>query len=138
MQLHIGALRSVNSQYRERAGANTGFDVMDDYLVARQVNRCWIAQKEGGLPKTILYPLNGQQFQVLAAAAASFPKEGSRGHVQLGSAWWHNDHKEGIEANFWPLPSKACCPILWACLPTPVPSFPTPDTITSAGCSVLL
>ena len=111
MQLHIGALRSVNGQYRQRVGANTGFDVMDDYLVARQVNRLLNqAQQEGGLPKTILYPLNGQQFQVLAAAAASFPKEGTRGHVQLGSAWWHNDHKEGIEGQLLAIAQQGLLP----------------------------
>lgn len=99
MQLHIGAARNVNSRMLRAVGRDAGFDIMWDASSAPALLRFFDRlDSEGALPKVILYPLNGKDFEVYAAIAASFPQQGVAGRMQLGSAWWHNDHKEGIYA----------------------------------------
>src|SRR5690606_39708125 len=53
-------------------------------------------EKEEALPKTILYSLNPAQNHLLATIMGSFQGGGVPGKMQLGSAWWFNDTKEGM------------------------------------------
>ena len=50
------------------------------------------------MPKTILYNLNPADNHVFAAMTGCFQDGSVPGKVQLGSAWWFLDQKEGIEA----------------------------------------
>jgi glucuronate isomerase len=52
--------------------------------------------KEGALPKTILYTLNPADNAVFASITGSYSEDGVQGKVQLVPAWWYNDHYEGI------------------------------------------
>lgn len=96
MQLHIHAYRNTNSAMFEQLGPDTGYDGVNDLSLTiplqRLLNR---AEKEGKLPKTILYSLNPNDFFVLATLMGSFQKN-TPGKLQLGSGWWYNDTRAGM------------------------------------------
>lgn len=100
MQLHIGAIRNNSHRMIERLGTDTGFDSLNDFNYAAQLAALLNAMDvTRELPKTILYYLNPKDAEMLAAMAGNFQsnEEGIRGKVQLGSAWWFCDHKNGME-----------------------------------------
>ncbi len=96
MQLHIHAYRNTNTAMFEQLGPDTGYDAVNDLSLTiplqRLLNR---AEKEGKLPKTILYSLNPNDFFVLATLMGSFQKN-TPGKLQLGSGWWYNDTRAGM------------------------------------------
>jgi glucuronate isomerase len=97
MQLHIGALRSINGEALARLGPNTGFDVIHDHPVSAKLSRLLDEMhRRGGLPKTILYSLNPKDYYPLATIMGSFQSE-IPGKMQLGSAWWFLDSRDGME-----------------------------------------
>ncbi|MBO1510175.1 glucuronate isomerase [Metabacillus bambusae] len=97
MQLHINALRNNNSRMLGELGPDTGYDSMNDDLVAKPL--CQFLDRlesENALPKTILYSLNPRDNNVLASLIGSFQGGGIRGKMQFGTAWWYNDQKDGM------------------------------------------
>jgi glucuronate isomerase len=97
-QLHMGAVRDVNSNFFALLGPNTGFDVIGDFSLVRPLVRYLDSLEAGGsLPKTILYSVNPADNAALAVISGSFPLENVRGRMQLGAAWWFNDQKQGME-----------------------------------------
>ena len=97
MQLHLGALRDTNSRMLARLGPASGFDSIGDVAFAESLARFLDAlDRDGELPKTILYGLNPRDNEMLATLAGSFPGDGVAAKVQLGSAWWFNDQQDGI------------------------------------------
>jgi glucuronate isomerase len=99
MQLHIGALRSVNSKMFKLLGPDTGFDSVNDGLIAGPLAQFFdTLEAEGRLPRTILYSLNENDNEVLATMIGNFQGGGIPGKMQLGSGWWYNDQKDGMEA----------------------------------------
>jgi glucuronate isomerase len=97
MQLHFGALRNPNSRMMVALGPNTGFDAAGDRRLAEHLARFLDVLEAGGrLPATILYSLNPKDYYVLGALMGSF-QGGIPGKMQLGSAWWFNDHRDGME-----------------------------------------
>lgn len=100
MQFHIGAIRSNSSRMFEKLGADTGFDSQNDFNYAPQLAALLNAMDETNeLPKSILYYLNPKDAEMLATMAGNFQGNDShiRGKIQLGSAWWFCDHKNGME-----------------------------------------
>ncbi len=98
MQLHLGALRNVNSRMYEKLGPDTGYDTMADGPAAEPLNRFLdILQREDSLPKTIIYTLNPQYNDLISTAAGCFQGGGIPGKIQFGSGWWFNDQKDGME-----------------------------------------
>ena len=97
-QLHVGALRSVNSRALRELGPNTGFDTIGDApQVASLCAYLDLLDREDSLPKMILYNLNPADNCAFAAAVGNFQDGSIAGKIQLGSAWWFLDQKEGIE-----------------------------------------
>jgi glucuronate isomerase len=97
MQLHLSALRSINSVALGRLGPNTGFDVIHDHPAAAKLARLLDEMnRRGGLPKTIFYSLNPKDYYPLATIMGSFQSE-IPGKMQLGSAWWFLDSRDGME-----------------------------------------
>jgi glucuronate isomerase len=97
MQLHFGALRSANSRMLAALGPNTGFDAVHDHPLAEKLARFLdVLDSRGTLPATILYSLNPKDYYVLGTLMGSF-QGGIPGKIQLGSAWWFNDHRDGME-----------------------------------------
>lgn len=99
MQLHMGAIRNNNTKMFNKLGADTGFDSIHDYAVAENLSKLMDSlEKEDALPKTILYSLNPKDNYVLATMLGNFQKAPVAGKIQLGSGWWFNDQRDGMEA----------------------------------------
>lgn len=99
MQYHINANRNNNGRMLAELGPDTGYDAMNDSPLAYALTRLLDAlENKSALPKTILYSLNPTQNHLLATIMGSFQGGGVPGKMQLGSAWWFNDTKEGMIA----------------------------------------
>ena len=97
LQLHIGAYRNTNTKMFEKIGADTGYDIMNDFNIVEPLTQILNAMElRDGLPKTILYTLNSKDNLVLSSMPHSFTEGGIPGKIQFGPAWWFCDHKEGI------------------------------------------
>lgn len=99
MQLHIGAMRNNSSRMFALKGADHGYDSLADFNYAEELSSLLDAMDcEDLLPKTILYYLNEKDCEMLAGIAGDFQgnESGIRGKVQLGAAWWFNDHYSGM------------------------------------------
>ncbi len=100
MQMHIGALRNVNGVMFEKLGADTGFDACDDLASVRGIAQILGAMDRAGqMPRVMLYPINGAQFEPLAVLAAAFCG-GIKAKVSMGAPWWFNDQVHGIRRQF--------------------------------------
>jgi glucuronate isomerase len=97
-QLHLGALRSVNTRQFRELGPDTGFDNIGDRPQAERLCAYLdLLDKERALPQMILYNLNPSDDYVFASAAGSFQEGPIAGKIQFGSGWWFLDQKEGME-----------------------------------------
>jgi len=97
MQLHMSALRNVNSRGFAAFGPDTGFDSVGDSLpIARLAALLDAMDREGALPRFILYSLNPVHNAALAALIGAFGQSGVPGRAQFGSAWWFNDTIGGM------------------------------------------
>jgi glucuronate isomerase len=97
-QLHLGAQRNNNTRLFRLLGPDKGFDSIGDWPqaapLAAFLNRL---DREGSLPRMILYNLNPADNHVFAAMLGNFQDGSIPGKLQLGSAWWFLDQKDGIE-----------------------------------------
>ena len=97
-QLHLGALRNNNTRLLERLGPDTGFDCIGDFPQAEALVRYLDSlEREGRLPKIIVYNSNPVDNYVFASIVGSFQDGSVPGKMQFGSGWWFLDQKEGIE-----------------------------------------
>ncbi|UJF34750.1 glucuronate isomerase [Paenibacillus hexagrammi] len=97
MQYHINASRNNNAHMFKLIGPDTGYDSINDSSVAAGLTGLLseLALNET-LPRTILYSLNQKDNDILATLMGSFQGDGIPGKMQLGSAWWFNDTKDGM------------------------------------------
>ena len=96
-QLHLGALRGVNSRMRKLLGADTGFDSIDDRPQAANLAVLMDAMdSEGGLPQMVLYNLNPAANYAFATMCGNFQEGPVAGKIQFGSGWWFLDQQEGM------------------------------------------
>lgn len=96
-QFHLGALRNVNTRWLRQLGPDAGFDTIADALPIRPVAEFLDElDRTEELAKTILYNLDPNQYEAFAALIGAFQGGRVSGRVQLGSAWWFNDQREGI------------------------------------------
>lgn len=96
-QIHLGALRRVNSRMTAEVGPDTGFDSIGDSPQAGALSRYLDRlNSDGALPKTILYNLNPADNYCLAAMAGNFQDGEIPGKMQFGSGWWFLDQREGM------------------------------------------
>lgn len=97
MQLHIGCQRNNNRRMFNTLGPDTGFDTIGDKLIAEPLAKLMDAlEYDGLLPKTILYPLNPRDNEVIGSLIGCYQGEGIPGKIQFGSGWWFNDQKDGM------------------------------------------
>jgi glucuronate isomerase len=98
MQLHLGALRNVNSRARSVLGPDTGFDTIGGApqltALAKFLDKL---EQSDSLPRTILYNSNPVENYAFATLVGGFSAENLPGKVQFGSGWWFLDQKEGME-----------------------------------------
>ena len=97
MQYHINAIRNANKPMLAEVGPDSGFDSMGTQAdIASQImDLLTDMQNENGIPKTILYSLNPNDWKQLATGMGDFYGEGVQ-KMQLGAAWWFNDTREGM------------------------------------------
>jgi glucuronate isomerase len=97
LQLHMGAQRYTSTRLRNLAGAAGGYAAIGSGCdMAGLASLLDAMEKEGALPKLILYPLNPMDYTPLASITGSYAEDGIPGKIQLGPAWWYNDHFAGI------------------------------------------
>ena len=98
MQLHLGSIRNNSRRYFKGIGVDSGFDSMGNW---QQTNRliAFLSQLEANniLPKIVVYNLNPNESESICCALQSFQTNAATpGSIQYGAAWWHLDHKRGM------------------------------------------
>ena len=97
MQLHYGCRRDNNPTMFRKMGPDTGFDCVDNTAPSTQTAAFLGALQEAGtLPKTILYSLNTNDNAAIDSILGCFQSDEAVGKIQHGSAWWFNDHFDGM------------------------------------------
>lgn len=99
-QYHIGALRNNSKSMLKQIGPDTGYDAIEDEVYMSKLSGLLGALDETNeLPKTILYCLNPRDNYALTVLSGCFQKEGVKGRVQVGTAWWFLDQQDGMKQN---------------------------------------
>ncbi len=97
MQLHYGCRRDNNPVMFRTMGPDTGFDCVDNYAPSSQTAAfLGVLEETGRLPKTILYSLNTNDNAAIDTILGCFQNDTAVGRIQHGSAWWFNDHFDGM------------------------------------------
>ena len=98
-QLHLGALRSVNSQALRQIGPDSGYDTVGDFPQTGPLCAYLdLLSRENALPRMILYNVNPADTFSFATLIGCFQSGDQPGKLQYGSAWWFLDQKDGITA----------------------------------------
>ncbi|MFA6689563.1 MAG: glucuronate isomerase [Sphaerochaetaceae bacterium] len=97
MQLHFASIRDNNSRMFKLLGPDTGYDASHDLPMSQNLSALLNTMSmDNALPKTILYTLNPKDYYPLATLMGCY-QDGIPGKMQLGSAWWFCDHRDGME-----------------------------------------
>lgn len=97
MQLHYGCRRDNNHTMYDKLGPDTGYDCIDNYAPSSQTSAFLGAlEATGELPQTVLYSLNPNDNEAIDTICGCFQNEDAVSKVQHGSAWWFNDHFQGM------------------------------------------
>ena len=97
MQYHINATWNNNSKMLNLLGPDTGFNSINDSNLAPNLSKLLnAANKSNELPRTILYSANPSDNYVLGTLIGCFQDSSVPGKLQLGSAWWFNNQRDGI------------------------------------------
>jgi glucuronate isomerase len=97
MQLHYGCRRDNNGPMFRKMGPDTGFDCVDNGASSNDTAAFLGALAEADiLPKTILYSLNTNDNAAIDTILGCFQRDEAVGYIQHGSAWWFNDHFDGM------------------------------------------
>jgi len=96
-QLHLGAMRNNNTRMMSILGPDSGYDSIGDFEQGRSLVRLLDKLDQSGhLGKTIIYCLNPRDNELIASIIGCFQDGSVPGKIQMGSAWWFNDHKDGM------------------------------------------
>ena len=78
-------------------GVDTGWDSIGDFSQAKQLSKFLDRlDSTGQLAKTILYNLNPNNNEIIAAMTGNFNDGSVAGKIQFGSGWWFLDQKDGM------------------------------------------
>ena len=94
--LHLGAIRKTSTALAKEVGPAGGYAAIGETDIPALVRLLNEMEQADALPPTVLFPLDPGQMPPLAILAGSF----KGGKVQLGPAWWWNDHALGIRQAF--------------------------------------
>ena len=96
-QFHIGIIRNANSSLFEALGPDSGGDSIGDFkyagVLAKLLNKL---DSVNSLAKTIIYPANPADNDIIGTLIGSFQDGSVPGKMQFGSGWWFMDQKEGM------------------------------------------
>jgi len=93
LQLHLGAFRNLSPRLRADAGADAAGDHRQGPGLVRLLARL---EREGTLPRTVLYNSNPADDTLFATIAGAFSRAGVAPLVQWGPPWWFSDHEDGM------------------------------------------
>lgn len=97
-QLHVGVVRNNNSRLFELAGRDIGCDSISDVLQVKSLGSFLDRlERQDMLPKTIVYNLNPADNYVFSTMLGNFQDGRIAGKMQMGSGWWYQDQREGME-----------------------------------------
>ncbi|MGN0658993.1 MAG: glucuronate isomerase [Emergencia sp.] len=97
MQLHYGASRNNSSLMFEKLGPDTGYDCISGKKSGNRLPQLLdMMENRGILPKTVVYSLDPVENAMIDTVCGCYSQENVRGKVQHGSAWWFNDHLQGM------------------------------------------
>jgi len=109
-QIHLGALRAANSRALAEIGPDTGFDSIGDWPQMEMLRDYLDAlDREGSLPRMVIYNLNPADNYALATMVGNFQDGKIAGKMQFGSGWWFLDQKEAME---WQMNALSNCGLL--------------------------
>lgn len=98
-QFHYGAIRNNNTRLYNQLGADTGFDSIGDFSVAKSMSKFFNRlDTNNKLAKTIIYNLNPRDNDLIATMIGNFQDGSVAGKIQFGSGWWFLDQKTGMES----------------------------------------
>lgn len=96
--LHIGAKRKTSGRLARLAGPVGGYAAVGGgFDLSALCDLLGAMERGGGLPDTVLFPLNMSDQAAMSVMQGSFSEDGTASKVQLGPAWWWCDHAMGIE-----------------------------------------
>ena len=113
MQIHYGCRRDNNIPMFERLGPDTGYDCINNTASSAETAEfLGELQRIGDLPKTILYSLDGNDNSAIDTVCGCFQDDDIPGvsKIQHGSAWWFQDHFDGMTAHMRSLASLGYLP----------------------------
>ncbi len=97
MQLHFGVIRDNSHRVFRALGPDAGIDSIGDQPSIKELAAFLGALDDTDeLPRTILYSLNPNDNAALVTVMGAFQAGEAVGKLQHGSAWWFNDHKQGM------------------------------------------
>lgn len=95
--LHIDAKRATSARLAQVAGPAGGYAAVGgSFDLTGVCDLLGAMEQNGGLPDTVIFPLNMSDQAPLAVLQGSFSQDGVASKVQLGPAWWWCDHALGI------------------------------------------
>lgn len=98
MQLHYGCKRDNNVFRYNQLGPDTGYDCINNFAPSAEMADFLNAlNSTDELPKTIIYSLNPGDNAAIGTILGCFQDSTAIGKIQQGSAWWFNDHKQGMK-----------------------------------------
>ncbi len=96
-QIHYNCLRNNNTKMFRTIGPDTGFDSIADTASAVAMNALFDRlEQHGELPRMVVYSLHPRDCEMLASLIGNFQHGPEPGRMQLGAAWWFNDHRGGM------------------------------------------
>ena len=99
MQLHMGVLRNPNANMFKKLGPDTGFDtIMGPSFMPALAALLNYLNEIDALPRTILYSINPMDNAAIGTLCGTYCVGDGTGvpRVTQGSAWWFNDHIDGM------------------------------------------
>jgi glucuronate isomerase len=97
MQLHMGAIRNLNSRMFSKLGPDTGYDAVADEPIAKPLAKFLdMMERDSALPNMILYTLNPGWNEAICTIMGCFQDGIVPGKIQFGSGWWFNDQLDGM------------------------------------------
>ncbi len=95
--LHLDAKRKTSTRLAKLAGPAGGYAAVGgSFDLSGVCDLLGRMEAQGGLPDTVIFPLNMSDQAPLAVMQGSFSEDGTPSKVQLGPAWWWCDHAFGI------------------------------------------
>ena len=96
MEIHYGVIRNLNTTMFKKLGPDTGFDAIGSQdSIGNMASLFGLLEEKDAMPKTMVFNINPVDNYAVGTVIGAF-QEG--GKMQFGTAWWFNDHINGMTA----------------------------------------